>query len=466
MSLPASPAQDPRQAAPTLAGRLGAFVAGLRGEALPADTLHAVRRHALDTLGAALAGAAQPEPRAAFAAGIAAAGSDARSPIWGTQHRASPALAALVNGTAAHALELDDASGCDHSGAVVVPAVLAALGLPDCTADEWDVAAAIAAGYEVGRRVLEAGGGYDGHNGAGWHSTGTCGVFAAAAAVARLARCDAGTTANALGIAGSFASGTWAFLADGAMTKRLHPGHAASAGLMAVAMSRAGMSGPAQVFEAPWGGFLRTYVGERAQPELLVADLGHDWRIHRSSIKPYASCRGTHAAVEAVIRLRERFPAPEVERITVHVTPTVERMCRNRNVATLVDAQMSLPYAVAVALLHGGAGIERYSEASRRSPAVHAAMDRVEVAADASRPSNVAARVHIAARDGRSADLAVDVPLGSPGNALPDGQLLAKYRSLAAPAIGEAPARALEERILALGGSRPAADLADLTHPR
>jgi 2-methylcitrate dehydratase PrpD len=448
----------------TLSGRLGDFVARLRGQDLPAETVHAVRRHTLDTLGAALAGAAQPEPRAVLAAGVAGFGSGGTTPVWGTGERVAPALAALVNGTAAHALELDDASGCDHSGAVVVPAVFAALDLPGCEADEWDVVAAVVAGYDVGRRVMEASGGYDGHNGAGWHSTGTCGAFASAAAVARLLRCDAATTANAFGIAGSFASGTWAFLADGAMTKRLHAGHASSAGLVAVEMSRAGLAGPAQVFEAPWGGFFQTYVRERAQAELLVADLGREWRIHRSSIKPFASCRGTHAAVEAVLRLRGEFPAEGIERITVTVTPTVEKMCRNKEVATVVDAQMSLPYAVAIAALHGGAGIELFSEMTRASGDVRAFMERTMVEADTSLPSNVAARVRIVARDGRSQQLAIDVPLGSPGNALPQEQLLQKYRSLAAPAIGAAAAQALETRILALGSNAPAADLGALTH--
>ncbi|HVZ45172.1 MAG TPA: MmgE/PrpD family protein [Ramlibacter sp.] len=444
----------------TLSGRLGEFFAGLRSGALPSDTVHAVRRHTLDTLGAALAGAARPEPRAALAAGLVCFGKGGGSPVWGTPHRAPPALAALVNGTAAHALELDDASGCDHSGAVVVPAVFAALGLQHCDADEGDVIAAIVAGYDVGRRVMEASGGYDGHNGAGWHSTGTCGTFAAAAAVARVLRCDAATTANALGIAGSFASGTWAFLADGAMTKRMHPGHAASSGLVAVEMARAGLTGPAEVFEAPWGGFFRTYARDSAQPDLLTADLGREWRIHRSSIKPFASCRGTHAAVEAALKLRGDFPAETIERITVTVTPTVEKMCRNKHVATVVDAQMSLPYAVAIALLHGGAGIDLFDEATRSSAGVRALMERVDVEAAETLPSNVAARVRIASHDGRSARLAVDVPLGSPGNALPQAQLLEKYRSLAAPVLGALRARALEERIMALGSASTAATAA------
>ncbi len=163
----------------SLAARLADFYAGLNSVHLLPATVHAVRRHVLDTLGAALAGAQQPEP-----------------------------TAALVNGAASHALELDDASGCDHSDAVIVPAMLAALSVrPE--ASQADLLAAVVTGYDLDRRVMEAADGYDAHNGAGWHSTGTCGVFAAAIAVARLWRLSPGDTAQALGIAGSLASGNW-----------------------------------------------------------------------------------------------------------------------------------------------------------------------------------------------------------------------------------------------------------------
>jgi len=450
--------------AKTLSTQLGEFFSKLDKNALPPETVHAVRRHTLDTLGAAIAGSAQPEPRAAFLAGKTAFGSAGSSAVWGTQHRVSPALAALINGTAAHALELDDASGCDHSGPVVLPAVFAALGLPGCTADEWDLVCAIVAGYDVGRRVMEASGGYDGHNGAGWHSTGTCGAFAATAAVARVLCCDASTTTNALGIAGSFASGTWAFLADGAMTKRIHPGHAASAGILAVEMSRTGLVGPKQVFEAPWGGFFNTYVGKQAIPDLLVSDLGCPWRIHRSSIKPFASCRGTHAAVEAALKLRADLPVKDIDHLTVTVTPTVEKMCGNKNVASLIDAQMSLPFAIAIALLYGDASIDRFSDVQRTNPNVRALMARIEVLADASLTSNVASRLSITTRNGRTRELAIDVPLGSPDNVLPQSLLLQKYHCLVTPVIGDLRAHALAQRIMALGAERVAVSLDDLTH--
>ena len=454
-----TPGDDARPAAAVLAATYSA----LSIEDLPARTVHAVRRHALDTFGAALAGIRQPEPEAALAAARLGYGEAGRAVPWGRAGTLAPAAAALVNGTAAHALELDDASGCDHSGAVVLPAVMAALALaPDAT--EGDLVAAVAAGYDLGRRVLDAAGGYDAHNNAGWHSTGTCGVFAAAAAVARLLRLDAAATCTTLGVAGSFASGTWAFLAEGAMTKRLHPGHAASSGIMAALLARGGMTAPAAIFEAPWGGFLPTYAGASADPDLLTRDLGREWRIHASSIKPYASCRGTHAAVDAMLRLRAEGARPEtVAGITVEVHPTILRMCGASEVTSLLDAQMSLPYALAVALVRGAADLPMFADEVRRDPAIRREAARVRLVECPEPIANVGAVLALDLADGTRRRLRIDVPAGSATNPLPDADVVAKYRSLAEPALGAAGAAALEEAVLGLGrGSSPAAILAHL----
>lgn len=433
----------------TPSATLATFYAALSIEDLPQATLHAVRRHLLDTIGAALAGARQPEPGAALAAGAVLYGHGGSAVFLGRDVRAPPALAATVNGTAAHALELDDASGCDHSGAVVVPAVPASLPLASGATDA-DLICAIVAGYDLGRRVLEAAGGYDGHNNAGWHSTGTCGVFAAAIAAARLRRLSAEMTRQALGIAGSFASGNWSFLQDGAMTKRLHPGHAAASGLLATELAVQGMSGPAHVFDAPWGGFLSTYAREVADPEALTHGLGEGWRIHRSSIKPFASCRGTHAAVEAVLAMRPAI-AGRIESIEAAVTPTVARMCGGRGIASLVDAQMSLPYALTVSWLHGAADLPLFSDEIRRSKAVRDWLPRMRVVADQAIPSNVSARVAITTCSGRIHEQSIDSPLGSWDRPLPDGELRAKYRSLAVPILGEGRAALVEDRVWSLG---------------
>ncbi|MBV9784570.1 MAG: MmgE/PrpD family protein [Acidisphaera sp.] len=435
-----------RPYAATLAG----FYAGLDPVLLPPETVHAVRRHLLDTLGAALAGADQPEPAAVRAAGALLYGSFGAAPLWGQAHCAPPALAALVNGTAAHALELDDASGCDHSGAVIVSAVFAALPeMPDAACGE--LIAAVVAGYDLARRVMEAAGGYDAHNGAGWHSTGTCGVFGAAIAVARLWRLPAETAEQALGIAGSFASGNWSFLRDGAMTKRLHPGHAAAAGLLAAGLARAGMTGPAEIFEASWGGFFATYAGDAAVPSALTAELGAQWRIHCSSIKPYASCRGTHAAVEAALELRARIPAAAVARVEVGVHPTTVRMCGGSRIGSLVDAQMSLPYAVTVAWLHGDAALPSFRPEIRESAATAGWLPRVRVVHDPDVTTNIGARLTAYACDGTAETVRIDVPQGSWDRPLPDEAVIAKFHSLADPVLGPSRAAELAACVLGLG---------------
>lgn len=309
---------------------------------------------------------------------------------------------------------------------------------------------------------MEAAGGYDAHNGAGWHSTGTCGVFGAAVAVARLWRLTPEATQHALGVAGSFASGTWAFLADGAMTKRLHPGHAAAAGIGAAALARAGMTGPAHIFDAPWGGFLSTYAPNTADPAALTRELGAAWRIHRSSIKPFASCRGTHAAVELALELRRAVPAAAVRAVEVGVHPTIVRMCGAAQAATLLEAQMSLPYAVSVAWLRGDAGLSSFTPELRGSAEVASWMQGVRVVEDASVPSNIAARLTVTAGDGRVLEKRLDVPIGSWNRPLPEAALRAKYRELAASVLGARRAGELEEQVMTLAPDTDPAAIAEL----
>jgi len=185
---------------------LGAFIQDTPFAALPADVVEKTKRHILDTFGATLAGALAFEPRQARAV-LDGAGA---APLWGTGIRLNARDAALANGVAAHALELDDTGGCDHSGAVVLPAAMAALSACDRAVSGRELVTAVALGYDVARRVLEACGGYAAHNGAGWHSTATCGVFGAAAAAARLLGLDGAATTAALGHAASFSGGLWA----------------------------------------------------------------------------------------------------------------------------------------------------------------------------------------------------------------------------------------------------------------
>ncbi len=276
----------------TIAGRLGTFVADTIFEQLPREVVEKAKRHILDTFGAALAGATSEEAARAREALLAVEGSGT-APVWGKCESVAPRNAALLNGIAAHAFELDDTGGCDHSGAVVLPAAVAALSLLDKPVSGRAFITAVVLGYDVGRRALEGFGGYRPHNEAGWHSTGTCGTFAAAAACASLLRLGPTQARSCLGLAASFSGGLWAFIHDGAMAKRVHAGRAAESGLLAALLARANITGPAHGSRTSGADFSRPTPTHRPIPMRSCAILARAGAscVVRSSPTPPAAIR-------------------------------------------------------------------------------------------------------------------------------------------------------------------------------
>lgn len=410
--------------------RLAQFCVDTRFEDLPSALVAQAKRHILDTFGATLAGA---DSEVAKQARRVLEGETGHTRVWGTQVRVGAAQAAMLNGVAAHALELDDTGGCDHSGAVVLPAVMAAVSMAARPVSGREFITAVVIGYEVGRRVLEACGGYSAHNGAGWHSTATCGVFGAAAASARILGLNAEQLRSALGIAGSFSGGLWAFIHDGSQSKKLHSGRAAEGGLLAARFAQQGITGPAQLFDDVWGGFLKTLAVETAQPEALDADLGNVWKLARCSIKPYASCRGTHSAIDALGLLLEQLEvdADQVEDIQVSLCRFLRDMCGGQDVSTLAAAQMSLPYALAARLVHGHCRLEAYDDDQRVDPRIGHWLSRIRLEVDSQLSEDGEPVLSVRTLDGRQASLCVDPPLGAPGNPLSDAALEQKFFSLA-----------------------------------
>ncbi len=416
----------------TLAETLGRFVSEASFEDLPAAVVDKAKVHILDTFGAALAGATSEDARLSAAALLAPGGSGP-APVWGTAIMAHPREAAMLNGVAAHAFELDDTGGCDHSGAVVLPAAVAALSLIDRAVTGREFLTAVVLGYDLGRRVLEAFGGYRPHNEAGWNSTGTCGTFAATGACASLLRLDPSQSTSALGQAASFSGGLWAFIHDGAMTKRIHAGRAAEGGLTAALLARAGVTGPAHVFEDGWGGFFNAFAHAPIEIKALTQRLGEDWRIMRAAIKPYASCRDTHSAVDAVGTLLDRhaIAAQDVARIEARLSPFAAGMVGGRDVSTMPAAQMSLPYAIAARTVLGRADLSAYAADRRQDPALLAFMDQVAVESDLTVPSSDHASVAIITADGCRHEQPTASALGAPDNPLGEDALRAKYEGLA-----------------------------------
>ncbi|BCQ26321.1 MmgE/PrpD family protein [Caballeronia sp. NK8] len=426
-----------------LSERLANFIADSSFDDLPPEVVEKAKRHLLDTLGAALAGA-RTEP-ARVARSVMDSTGDAI--VWGTSRRTHARDAAFINGIAAHALELDDSGGCDHSGAVVVPAVFAALNRVERPVSGRELLHAIVLGYDIARRVLEACGGYPAHNGRGWHSTMTCGVFGAAAASARVLGLDARGIGAALGHAASFAGGLWGFIHDGSQTKRLHSGRAAEGGLTAALLAAQGMSGASRVFEDVWGGFLRTFAPDSASPEALVAELGANWKIMRCSIKPHACCRSIHSALDALIELKK---GGTVAHVRVKLSEFVHGMCGDRAPVNLASAQMSMPYALAAVLVFGHAGIEAFTGRARGDERVASMMQRIVLEPDASLADLDEPEVTVTYVDGTVRSLRATIPLGDPRRPLDDTQLLTKYRSLAADVIGHDATGSLAHAVLSV----------------
>ena len=438
----------------TLCHRFATALCGIAGDALPAEVMHGGKRALLDAIGAALAGCGTVEVDALTRAARAWRGAGS-STVWGTSLTLNAPHAALLNGTAVHAREVDDFGGCGHSGAVVMPAALGAAEL--CAAERRDISGtvlltAIVTGYEAAARVINLAGGYPDHNAAGWHGTGTCGVFGAAAAAARVLDLDAERMTHALALAGTYTGGIWSFIADGAMSKRLHAGKAAEGGLVAALLAREDMTGPTHLFEDEWGSFTRLYAGDKADAGALTRDFGREFLIFRSGFKPYACCRGSHSSLDAVLQLRERhaLSRTDVDRVTIHASEQVARQLGKQDVANILDAQMSLPYSVALALAFGRADLEHYQKPHLGDASLAALARRVTVLGEPSRPTGSEPEVELHLANGTSVSAHVPRAKGEHANPMSDAELQQKFFSLATVHIDREHATAIADMVWTL----------------
>ncbi len=367
--------------APGATAVLAAYVAQLRYEALPPPVVEKTKACVLDTLGCMFFGATLPWTR--IVAEVAREeGGAAQASLVGSNERMSVAQAVLVNSTAGHGFELDDAHtrASMHAGSIAVATALAV--------SEWrgnvsgrEFITAIVAGYEAGLRVGIAGAGNIFKR--GFHSAAVCGVFVAAATAARLLELDAARTQHAFGIAGSMASGLMA-AQEGAMVKRLHAGQAAKNGVTAALLARRGFTGIVNVLEAPFGGFFSAMT-DRRDLDALTAGLGTQWETLALGFKPYATAGAIHPALALLdaIMTEHRLKADDIAQIDVECTTH----CKNHVAWPYVpqgvaSAQMNIFYALSVMALERAAMVEQFDEAKLQRPDILDFMGRIKVAID------------------------------------------------------------------------------------
>lgn len=430
------------------------FLADLKLADVPAPVIERTKDLFLDWIASAIAGKDAPAVRRLqeFAAAMGPAQGGAE--VLVDRRRTSPYFAALINGASSHVVEQDDVHNGSvlHPAAVVFPAVVAAAQAEGKTGAE--VLLASIAGYEAGIRIGEFMG--RSHYRV-FHTTGTVGTLAAAAAVAKLYGLDAEGINQALGSAGTQAAGLWEFLRDAADSKQLHTAKAAADGLQSAWLARAGFTGAKQILEGAQG--MAAGMSSDANPACLTDGLGTRWATAETSFKFFASCRHTHPAADALkaVMQREGIAADQVAGVTTHVHQgAIDVLGPVVNPTTIHQAKFSMGTVLGLVAVHGHAGLGEFEQHALQDPRVSAFRGKVEMELDdeinAAYPRQWIGRVSVKTTDGRTLAARVDVPKGDPDNTLSRPELEAKALQLGAFRHGasEAEMREIIRRVWAL----------------
>ncbi|AKP90321.1 hypothetical protein LMG7053_01177 [Achromobacter ruhlandii] len=429
---------------------LAAFAANLRFEDIPAPVLRRAEDLLLDCLASILAGAASRPVLAIDRYAAAMGPADGPSQILINRRRTSPVFAAMVNAAAAHVVEQDDVHNGSvfHPAAVVFPPVLAVAQALDRSGRDLLVAAV--AGYEVGIRVGEFLG--RSHYKI-FHTTGTAGTLAAAAATGRLLGLSPAAMLDAFGSAGTQAAGLWEFLRDAADSKQLHTARAAANGIAAAYLAQEGFTGARHILEGPQG--MAAGMSSDADPARLTDRLGTRWALAETSFKFHASCRHTHPAADALQQvLREhKLAESDIARVVAHVHQgAIDVLGPVVDPRTVHQSKFSMGTVLGLIARQGRAGLPEF-DAALDDPAVADFRGRVTMEldpeVDGAYPQRWIGKVTVHTRDGRVLHGRVDEPKGDPGNTLSRDEIETKTLSLGryADAATEAELRGLIKAI-------------------
>ena len=424
--------------------QLAQVMAATKSDDLTAETFAHAQRAVLDWLGSVIAGAL--EPPAQMARRVAARMGSADEAMMFAGGRAAAAAAAFANGVASHILELDDIhkGSTVHAAAPIIPAALAVAEREHATGRAF--LTAVTLGYETAFRIGEA---VNPSHYRFWHPTGTVATFGAAVAAGSVIGLDARQMQHALGSAGTQAAGLWEFMADGSMSKHLHPGKAAFNGVLAADLAREGFTGAERMLEGDRGFFRAMSSG--ADPTRVTGGLGTIWKIGENGYKLYSCCGHTHTAIDVALDLRAGRGWSAAEAVGELASIEIEtygpgyEIVKEMNPRSPYQAKFSLAYCVAVALLDGEVGLtqfapERFGPEGVRVPSISALLSRTRVTVDEALtrryPAAWPTRLTLALRDGSTLRAATDYPRGNAENPVGTTQLQDKLVALVEPRFG------------------------------
>ena len=425
--------------------RFSRYAVDSRARPIPPEALHHAKRAVIDWYAALLPGAVVAP--ATLLEKALAEDLDRGGARLALGRKGSARAVALINGTASHTLEVDDIFkfGIYHPGAPTIAAALATAQSAGAGGEAF--LRAVIVGYEISTRIGAAMGRAHYKY---WHNTGTIGSFGAAAA-AELYGLDARRFAHALATAATFAAALQQAFRMDSMSKPLHAGHAAEAGVLAAAGAREGVTGSLDVIEGE-AGFGRA-MSDGPDWDKAVETLGRVHHVTMMTFKNHACCGHTFAAIDGAQALQRKMgvkPA-DIARLRVASYRAAKEVSGYENPVTPAEARFSLKYVVATALVHGSVRLAAFEPARMRDRVTRALMKRIEVTIDpqldAAFPAQRAARVAIETRDGREDEHLQPARKGDPELPLSDRDLEDKFLELASPVLGEATARALVAKL-------------------
>jgi 2-methylcitrate dehydratase PrpD len=422
------------------------YAVGYRTQDISPEVLHHAKRAVIDWYAALLPGAVLPPAtllEKAFAEELGQGG--ARLALG---KPATTRLAALINGTASHTAEVDDIyrEAIYHPGAPVIAAALAVAQAKNASGESF--LRAVIVGYEISTRIGAAmGRAHYKH----WHNTGTIGCFGAAAAAAELLDLDEKQFAHALATVATFAAGLQQAFRMDSMSKPLHAGRAAEAGVTAAIIAAQGVTGSLDVLEGEVG-FGRA-MGNGPDWIRALATLGKDFHITRMTFKNHACCGHTFAPIDGALALKAQMgiAASDIEEVRIATYSAALEVAGYEAPTTPAEGRFSVKYTVATALTHGSVRLAAFQPERLNDPATRALMQKIQLTLDpeldAAFPGRRAARIIIRTRDGRSAEHLQPTRKGDPEAPLSDEELNQKYLELAAPVLSAQAASTLLEKL-------------------
>lgn len=434
---------------------LANFCSQLKFEKLSSEVIDRVKYFALDFIGVAARGSLEDSTKVMYQFIKDIIPASKGGVIIGTKMRTLHQYAALANGTSSHSLEMDDVNNeaSLHPGVAIFPSAFAASEMGE--KDGKRFVEGVVVGYEIMIRLGKALGPKE-HYGRGFHPTGTCGTFGATAAAAKIFGLNEEQLVNAFGIAGSQAAGSMEFLAQGAWTKRMHPGWAAHNGIIAALLAKKGFKGPLTIIEGR-DGFLHAY-STNADERKVLEGIGSSFEIMKTSIKPHACCRYKQPSIDGILKImRENQLNPnDIEEVTLGILKagfpiivTPEEL--KYNPQTVVDAQFSMPFGAAVAILYGQASLNQYRERVIQLPEVKEMMKKIRCVEDPELekvyPKQWPATVEIKTKDRRRFSVKVEYPKGDPENPLSWDELIDKFNSLTPSIYSKSKRRTIVDQI-------------------